>query len=189
MTQERSTGNSRSTTSTYYRLLDLKPTASDADIRRAYRQKSKLYHPDTTSLPPDQAAEKFRQLKEAYTTLTNAETRRRYDRQVDRPQAARRVPPRSPVAVNNLDPKQRPLSPGEVFALFLLGITFLACLVLALVVGTAQSEDWRIAHWPPDRAVTWLKEHQPNAQIPSSRSNPSPALNTAANPQSRIGPR
>ena len=45
-------------TSNYYTLLQVKPTASPQEIRRAYRDLSKLYHPDTTELPPAIATEK-----------------------------------------------------------------------------------------------------------------------------------
>lgn len=164
MTQERSRQKSRSIT--YYKLLGVKPTASESDIRQAYRQKSKLYHPDTTSLPPAIAAEKFEQLKEAYTALSDSASRGQYDRS----QVVRRSPPaKITVSTANLDPKQRPLSAGEVFALFLLGITFAACLALALVVGTAHSEEWKTS--PPQWAqpvLSWLKQHPITAQPPVS---------------------
>ncbi len=35
---------------TYYSLLELHPSASVIDIRRAYRELSKRYHPDTTDV-------------------------------------------------------------------------------------------------------------------------------------------
>ncbi|HEY9878132.1 MAG TPA: J domain-containing protein, partial [Leptolyngbyaceae cyanobacterium] len=49
----------------YYHLLGIKPTASAQQIRRAYRDLSKLYHPDTTELPAEIATDKFQQLNEA----------------------------------------------------------------------------------------------------------------------------
>lgn len=170
MTQKHSSGNSSPAALTYYQRLGLSPTASEEDVRRAYRQKSKLYHPDTTELPPEKAAEQFQKLKEAYTTLSDVEARRHYDRQF-RPPAPSPRRPSAPIqqSAPHLDGQQRPLSPGEVFALFLLGIIFLVCLVLALVVGTAQSEDWRAAQRPPEWAqpvIVWF-QHQ-TASTPNS---------------------
>ncbi len=161
MTQKHSSGKSSPAALTYYKLLGLPPNASEVDIRRAYRQKSKLYHPDTTKLPPEKAAEQFQQIKEAYAILNNAETRYNYDEQLRPITSGRHSYSPGQQSVANVDSKQRPLSPGEIFALFLLGITFLACLVLALVVGTAQSEGWRTAQHPPDWSqslVTWFQQ-------------------------------
>ena len=39
----------------YYAILGLYPTASAVEIRRAYRELSKRYHPDTTDLAPEVA--------------------------------------------------------------------------------------------------------------------------------------
>jgi len=52
-------------------LLGLHPSASAIEIRRAYRELSKRYHPDTTDLPPAIAIVKFQQLNEAYAALSN----------------------------------------------------------------------------------------------------------------------
>jgi curved DNA-binding protein CbpA len=54
--------------SSYYGLLGLHPSASAIEIRRSYRELSKLYHPDTTNLPPATATAKFQQLNNAYAT-------------------------------------------------------------------------------------------------------------------------
>ena len=64
---------------TYYSLLELHPSASVIDIRRAYRELSKLYHPDTTELPANIATNQFQQINEAYATLSNPEQRLSYD--------------------------------------------------------------------------------------------------------------
>ncbi|MFB8787843.1 MAG: J domain-containing protein [Potamolinea sp.] len=63
----------------YYGLLGLHPSASPVEIRRAYRELSKRYHPDTTDLPAVTATAKFQQLNEAYATLSNPERRVLYD--------------------------------------------------------------------------------------------------------------
>jgi curved DNA-binding protein CbpA len=63
----------------HYRLLGLHPAADDQQIRRAYRDRSRLYHPDTTKLPPLLATAKFQRLNEAYGILSSPERRRLYD--------------------------------------------------------------------------------------------------------------
>lgn len=130
---------------TYYTLLALDPSASVQEVRRAYREKSKLYHPDTTTLPSAVATEKFRQLNEAYATLSSPERRQGYDHKIgfSRIYVAQPSPnlnaPRDGTSAY-LDPNHRPLSPGELFALFILGVTFVACLILALFVGLTRGE-------------------------------------------------
>ncbi|MDP5016259.1 MAG: J domain-containing protein, partial [Dolichospermum sp.] len=69
----------QSSETTYYSLLGLHPGASVIDIRRAYRELSKLYHPDTTELVANIATAKFQQINEAYATLCNPERRLSYD--------------------------------------------------------------------------------------------------------------
>ncbi len=125
----------------HYAQLGLHPSASAVDIRRAYRDLSKRYHPDTTELTPEVATVKFQQLNEAYATLSNPERRTLYDIRI----GYSRLPVMPNVAANPtstqwrdsayLDPTDRPLSAGEIFALFMLGVTFLACLLLALGVA------------------------------------------------------
>ena len=62
----------------YYEVLGVPRTASEADIKKAYRQLAKKLHPDVN--PGDkQAEEKFKELNEAYETLSDAQKRARYD--------------------------------------------------------------------------------------------------------------
>lgn len=64
--------------SDYYAILGVDKSASEKDIRRAYRQLAKEYHPDTH--PGDQEAEKkFKEINEAYEVLSDREKRSRYD--------------------------------------------------------------------------------------------------------------
>ncbi len=127
----------------HYGRLGLHPSASAADIRRAYRELSKCYHPDTTELAPEVATAKFQQLNEAYATLSNPERRRLYDAQIGYsrlPVLPVMTTPPGPVAPVRrdsayLDPTDRPLSAGEIFALFALGVSFLLCLLLAVGVA------------------------------------------------------
>ena len=64
----------------YYKILGLKNNNVTAEeIKQAYREQAKKYHPDinTTS---DFAEERFKDINEAYKTLSNSSTRRKYDR-------------------------------------------------------------------------------------------------------------
>ncbi|MEC4894566.1 MAG: J domain-containing protein [Oscillatoria sp. PMC 1051.18] len=135
----------------YYALLGLHPSASAIEIRRSYRELSKRYHPDTTDLPTDLATAKFQQLNEAYATLSNPERRSLYDLKIgysrfqviQPPQDLNRDPDARDRHLSNsayLDNSDRPLSEGEIFALFILGLTFIACLLLVIAIGLTRGE-------------------------------------------------
>ena len=62
----------------YYEVLGVSKTASDDEIKKAYRSLAKKYHPDAN--PGDKDAEaKFKEINEAYSVLSNADERRKYD--------------------------------------------------------------------------------------------------------------
>ena len=62
----------------YYEVLGLKKGASDDEIKKAYRELTRKYHPDAN--PGDQAAaDKFKEASEAYSVLSDPEKRRQYD--------------------------------------------------------------------------------------------------------------
>ncbi len=62
----------------YYEVLDVEKNASDDEIKKAFRKKAKLYHPDLH--PGDKEAEKnFKEVNEAYEVLSDKEKRSRYD--------------------------------------------------------------------------------------------------------------
>lgn len=62
----------------YYEVLGLQKGASDADIKKAFRQMAKKYHPDLH--PDDKEAEKrFKEVNEAYEVLSDAQKKARYD--------------------------------------------------------------------------------------------------------------
>lgn len=62
----------------YYEVLGVPKTASDADIKKAFRQLAKKYHPDVN--PGDKEAEaKFKEVNEAYEVLSDTKKRSEYD--------------------------------------------------------------------------------------------------------------
>lgn len=62
----------------YYEILGVSRTASDQELKSAYRKLAIQHHPDKN--PGDtQAEEKFKELNEAYGVLSNAASRARYD--------------------------------------------------------------------------------------------------------------
>jgi len=62
----------------YYQVLDVPRTASEADIKKAYRRLAMKFHPDRN--PDDhEATDKFKEVKEAYEVLTDAQKRAAYD--------------------------------------------------------------------------------------------------------------
>ncbi|HTW76139.1 MAG TPA: molecular chaperone DnaJ [Thermoplasmata archaeon] len=65
----------------YYEVLGVPKTASEDEIKQAYRRLARQYHPDVAKENPKAAEEKFKELSEAYEVLADTEKRRRYDAQ------------------------------------------------------------------------------------------------------------
>jgi curved DNA-binding protein len=61
----------------YYATLGLERTATDAEIKAAYRKLARKYHPDVSKEPG--AEEKFKEVSEAYETLKDPEKRAAYE--------------------------------------------------------------------------------------------------------------
>ncbi len=63
----------------YYEVLGINKDATEQEIKKAFRQLAKKYHPD---LNPDnkEAEQKFKEINEAYEVLSDADKRARYDR-------------------------------------------------------------------------------------------------------------
>ena len=62
----------------YYEVLGLGRDAGEADIKKAYRRLAMKYHPDRNSGDPDMET-KFKEAKEAYDVLKDAQKRSAYD--------------------------------------------------------------------------------------------------------------
>ena len=60
-----------------YALLNVPPTATKKEIKAAYKKAALKFHPDVNKAPD--AAERFNEVKQAYQTLSDEDSRRRYD--------------------------------------------------------------------------------------------------------------
>lgn len=151
----------------HYARLRLPSHASDREIRQAYRELSKQYHPDTTTLPLTAALQEFQKLQEAYAVLSDPDRRRLYDfqREQHRWTAARSAtitPPstRQRRAVSTASDRERALSAGEIFALFLLSLTVVGCLVLTVGLGLLRGEQLL-------QAPSWFQVSTPADEVPA----------------------
>lgn len=61
----------------YYEILGVSKSASDEEIKRAFRKLAKQYHPDVNK--EDGAEEKFKEIGEAYSVLSDPQKRKQYD--------------------------------------------------------------------------------------------------------------
>jgi molecular chaperone DnaJ len=75
----------------YYAVLGVSPDADQSAIKRAFRARAAELHPDVSDEPD--AAERFREVAEAYETLSRPDARARYDRERARTAPSSRTAP------------------------------------------------------------------------------------------------
>ena len=61
----------------YYEVLGVSKTATDSEIKSAFRKLAKKYHPDVST--EENAEEKFKECQEAYAVLSDPQKRKQYD--------------------------------------------------------------------------------------------------------------
>jgi molecular chaperone DnaJ len=86
----------------FYKVLDINQKAGPEKIRKAYRQAAKRYHPDVS--PRNE--EKFREVQEAYETLSDPEKKALYDREI----SEKRPPALSPQSYDTYPLQSTPSS-------------------------------------------------------------------------------
>jgi curved DNA-binding protein CbpA len=67
---------------TYYDMLGISAKATEAEIKDAYKERARYYHPDVTSLAPEIAQAQLKVINEAYSILGSAPKRKEYDEEL-----------------------------------------------------------------------------------------------------------
>ena len=124
-----------------YELLGVSPTANNEELRKAFRQLSKRLHPDTTSLPNDEATRQFQNVCEAYDLLSDPVLRANYDLRIKKENNM--INQIADPYSTNMEPIQfsksigvrRPFSGGELFSLLLLVTAIFLSLALGVFIA------------------------------------------------------
>jgi curved DNA-binding protein CbpA len=142
----------------FYQVLGVGRSASADEIKSAYREHVKRYHPDLFFTPAEkaEATEKLRQINEAYAVLGNAERRHRYDQESIQKSIPRAHSPAATKRRRTSRPRRRPnqrsktaeiLKRPRYFSRKRAGYTLAAAVMVLAVIYAGQSEPRLITVW------------------------------------------
>ncbi len=145
----------------YYEILGVLQSVDSKSLRKAFHRLSKDLHPDTTSLPVDEAAKKFQKVYEAYELLSDPVLRQAYDKEINNinlkthhsEQNTFKTSLSSSKTVYSVD-SRRPLSGGELFSLLLLFIAIFLSLLLGIGFALLEGRElqvtpsWLVIEYP-----------------------------------------
>ncbi len=146
----------------YYDLLGVPSSVDSFQLRKAFRRLSKALHPDTTALPPGEAARRFQEVCEAYELLADPITRAAYDKQLAKENLdiqsyqneASQMSETRRISYKTINKEvRRPFSGGELFSLLLLSIALITSLLLAFGFGLLNGKELQFR-------PTWLQTDQ-----------------------------
>lgn len=174
----------------FYKVLGIRRTASAEEVKAAFRERAKLYHPDGHGVAADE--ERFRLLREAYDTLRDPQRRLHYDaeglaaeRQAElgrrphqahgpagaaRPNGATRPGPPRAAAAAVADPDDEPFAwprSSTVLAIMLAAALLGTLAMLGLVWSRLDSRDQIIAN---------LAYRLDGSAAPAGAGTPAPSL-------------
>lgn len=149
-------------------MLGVSSLADGETLHKAFRKLSKELHPDTTSLPKDEAAHKFQQVCEAYELLADPILRKGYDVSLaemlslrEKLQQESEFVARNSFQTKNFVGNRRPFSGGELFSLLLLVIAFLISVLIAIGFAIAQGRELMVR-------PTWLVASSSTSNVTST---------------------
>ncbi len=146
-------------------MLGVSSSVDGITLRRAFRRLSKALHPDTTSLPIDEAARKFQQVCEAYELLSDPIRRKAYDNSLAAIHTSHKkhtddwlLARKSSSSESRTLEVRRSLSGGELFSLVLLIGAILISSFLAIIFALSHGKElqvrpsWLVASTKQDKA-------------------------------------
>ncbi|XP_023000951.1 dnaJ homolog subfamily B member 1-like isoform X1 [Cucurbita maxima] len=85
----------------YYNILKVSRSASDEDLKRAYKRLALFWHPDKNPANKHEAEAKFKQISEAYDVLSDPQKRQIYDLYGEETLKSGKIPPPTPQATSS----------------------------------------------------------------------------------------
>jgi DnaJ domain len=148
------------TTNDYYQILGVDPDATMAQIKKAYRTLARQHHPDANPGDPDAAA-RFRQIADAYDTLSDPTRRDAYDR--TRPTATATL-----VGSTLAEPGPHGPAASHIVQLLEEIWLFIRChhpQIPAVVIILASGTETRQPRWGHFASGRWYVEHDERAEV------------------------